>query len=86
MFRNNGSEPAPSEGTNLPEWIDIRRASQESGYTPDYLRQLMRDRKIVAEKHGTMWWIDPASLRDYVAMIESLGTRKHSPHGVGNND
>ncbi len=82
MNRTNGSAPR-SKGKKLPEWIDIRRASEESGYTPDYLRQLMRDRKIIAEKHGTMWWIDPDSLRAYVATVEALGSKKYSPHGIG---
>lgn len=84
-MNSNGSSPAPAakEWATLPEWIDVRQASEESGYTADYLRQLMRDGKIDAKKRGTMWWIDPGSLRAYVAMVEELGSKKHSPHGIG---
>lgn len=82
---NNGRTPAVDWAT-MPEWIDIRQASEESGYTADYLRQLMRDGKIDAKKRGTMWWIDPNSLRAYMEAVEALGSKKHNPHGIGKPD
>ena len=82
-MNSNGSSPA-KDCANLPEWIDVRQASEESGYTADYLRQLMRDGKIDAKKRGTMWWIDPGSLRAYLEMVEEMGSKKHSPHGLRN--
>lgn len=81
-MNSNGSSPA-KDWAILPEWIDTRQASEQSGYTADYLRQLMRDGKIAAQKRGTMWWIDRDSLRAYVELVEALGSKKHSPHGLG---
>ncbi len=66
----------------MPEWIDIRQASEASGYSLTYLRRVMRQRRIKAEKRGTMWWIDKVSLLQYIATVEALGNKKYSPHGI----
>lgn len=83
-MNSNGSSPAPiKEWADLPEWIDVRQASELSGYSLTYLRRIMRDGRIEAKKRGTMWWIDRESLRAYLAIVEALGSKKHSPHGIG---
>jgi hypothetical protein len=41
----------------------------------------MREGKIAGEKKGQMWWIDRDSLQAYLALMESLGRRKHDPRG-----
>ncbi len=79
---NGNGTPPRKDWRDLPEWIDIRLASELSGYNSDYLRRVMRQGKIAAEKRGTMWWIDRDSLRAYVATVEALGTKKFDPRGA----
>lgn len=82
-MNSNGSSPAVAKDwADLPEWIDIRQASEASGYNPDYLRRVMRQGKIAAQKRGTMWWIDRESLQAYVALMESLGEKRFDPRGL----
>ncbi len=81
-MNSNGNTPAAIDWASMPEWIDIRQASNETGYSPVYLRRVMQKGKIIAEKRGTMWWVDRDSLRAYMALVESLGKKKFSPHGI----
>ena len=80
-MNENGNTPAVDWAT-MPEWIDVKLASQQSGYTADYLRQLMRQGRIKGDKRGTMWWINRDSLQEYLATIEALGSKKHDPRGA----
>lgn len=79
---NGNSTPSAIDWANMTDWIDVGSASQVSGYTPDYLRTLMREKRIKGEKRGTMWWINRDSLKEYLATIEALGPKKHDPRGV----
>ena len=46
--------------------LTVREASEETGYNPEYLRRLIRQRKIEAELIGQVYFIKPDSLRFYV--------------------
>lgn len=78
----HGNGTRAIDWNTMPEWIDIRQASELSGYNSDYLRRVMRQGKIDAQKRGTMWWIDRDSLREYMATVEALGTKKFDPRGA----
>jgi len=66
------------------EWITTKEAAQLSEYHPVYIRSLARKNKIHAEKRGGRdWWIDRASLKEYVDRMKELGKAKHNPQGVG---
>jgi len=43
-------------------WLTIREAAAIFDYTPEYLRQLLREDKIVGRKRGWHWEIDRESL------------------------
>ena len=55
------------------EYVSVEEASEISGYAITYIRQLLREKKIEAEKKGTMWWIDLESLKAYKAEMDALG-------------
>lgn len=78
----NGQHPTAIDWATMPDWIDVREAAEKAGYHPDHLRRLIRHGTIKAEKRGTMWWIDKASLLEYMTMIESLGTSRFGPGGI----
>jgi excisionase family DNA binding protein len=66
----------------MPDWIDVSEAAEKAGYHPDHLRRLIRQGKIGAKKRGTMWWIDKASLLEYMATVEELGNSRFGPGGI----
>ena len=78
----NGTTPARKDWADLPEWITTDEAAEVSGYHPEYVRYLAREGRIGAEKKGRDWWIDRDKLREYLATVEALGTKKHAgiPH------
>ena len=63
-------------------WVNTRAAAQLTGYTVAYMRQLAihSDRsKIVARKVGRDWLIERASLLEFKAAMDRLGSDKHNP-------
>jgi excisionase family DNA binding protein len=69
---------------SAPEWITVGEAAQLSGYHLNYIRRLVRASKVKAEKRsGHDWWIDKASVQEYVKAMKSLGSEKHNPHRNG---
>ncbi len=60
----------------MPEWISVKEAAEISGYHPDYVRRLVRQGKLEAERKGPMYWIDRASLEAYLEEMRRLGTQR----------
>ena len=40
------------------EYVSVDEAAKITGYAIAYIRRLLRQNKIKAEKKGTMWWIE----------------------------
>lgn len=74
----NGNGTPRKEWRDLPEWITTDEAADLSGYHPEYVRFLAREGRIGAEKKGRDWWINRDVLREYLATMEALGTKKHA--------
>lgn len=73
----------PSRGNGyMPDWPSwsIREASQRTGYHPEYLRQLIDQGKIEAEKVGHMWLIKIDSLKSYIKEAEEKNDARFGPH------
>ncbi len=50
-------------------YISVRRASEISGYNPDYLGQLCRGGKVRGTRVGRAWFIDSESLRAHMKSV-----------------
>ena len=61
------------------EYVSVEEASQITGYSEQYIRRLLRQGKIKAEKKGSMWWVEMESLEAYKREMDSLGPDKYSP-------
>jgi excisionase family DNA binding protein len=61
------------------EYVSVDEAAEVTGYAPAYIRRLLRQQKIKAEKKGTMWWVDLDSLKSYKQEMDELGTDKFFP-------
>jgi len=61
------------------EYVSVDEAAEITGYAPAYIRRLLRQGKIQAEKKGTMWWVGLESLKAYKQEMDTLGSEKFSP-------
>ena len=43
--------------TDNNKWLTVAEASKLSGYHPERIRELMRDKKIVAQKFSIVWQV-----------------------------
>ena len=60
----------------MEEWLTTFEASRISGYHPEYIRQLIREKKILGRKWGLSWQVSHQSLREYVEKLEAVGDRR----------
>jgi excisionase family DNA binding protein len=49
-----------------PEGLTVKQASERSGYNPEYIRRLIRTKKLQATLIGQMWFISSESLEAYL--------------------
>ena len=61
------------------EWITTAEAAKMTGYSPHYVRRLMRKQRVLAKKWGNTWMIDKQSLLDYKQRMDELGRARHNP-------
>jgi excisionase family DNA binding protein len=52
------------------EWLTVNEAAKISGYHPEYVRQLIRDGKVIAKKFSIVWMVSKESLLEYVKAQE----------------
>ena len=52
------------------DWITTSEAAELSGYNNEYLRWLIREGKISAQKFGTTWQVSKSSLLTYLREAE----------------
>jgi len=60
----------------MAEWISVSQAATFAHYDADYIRKLIRAEKIKARKFVTVWQVDQASLRAYLAQQAKRGERR----------
>jgi excisionase family DNA binding protein len=68
-----------ADGFNPTEWITTKEAADLTGYNQEYIRQMIRSDRIVAEKKGRDWWVDRASIEAHAEKMKQLGVAKHDP-------
>jgi excisionase family DNA binding protein len=59
--------------------ITVKDASEQTGYSAEYLRRLIRQGKIEASKLGTVYLVDIASLMAYVREQQADGSGNTGP-------
>jgi excisionase family DNA binding protein len=64
--------------SNAVNWLTVEQAAKQSGYNEQYIRRLCRDGKLVFDRIGGSYLIDPDSLKEYTGKMKSLGTDKYN--------
>lgn len=62
-------------------WETVKEVAEWSGYHPVYLRELIREGKIKAEKKGGSWWVSRQSVEEYLQMAMTMGNESYGPRG-----
>ena len=65
--------------TDDAEWITVSQAAEISGYNAEYLRRLMRNKKIRFRKFSFIYQVDKESLLEYLARAEETEDKRFSP-------
>lgn len=63
-------------GAELTEYISTAEAAEISGYTENYIRRLVRQHKVKAERKSGVYWIDKVSFDAYLESVKELGTQR----------
>ena len=65
--------------TNNSEWITVNQAAELSGYNAEYLRRLMRNKKIKFRKFSFIYQVNRESLLNYLKKAEKTTDKRYSP-------
>ena len=61
----------------MADWITTDEASQLTGYSITYLRHLIRQNKIEAQKKGGQFWVERQSLLAYAKEAAKSEDKRH---------
>lgn len=64
-------------GTGLPDYLTTEEAAKALGSSPDYVRRMLRNGKLRADKKGGIWLIYRDAVESYKAAVK--GKSKHDP-------
>jgi len=67
----------------MEDWLTTYEAARVSGYNPDYIRQLIRAKKVGGRKWGPSWQVNRQSLEEYIKQAEKLGERRGAKQKPG---
>ena len=59
--------------------ISVQAAAEISGYSQQYLRRLLRRRKLEGLKIGPVWLIDKASFDGYLTSADEAPDQRYGP-------
>jgi hypothetical protein len=60
----------------MEEWLTSYEAASISNYELDYIRKLIRAKKIVGRKWGQSWQVSRQSLIDFLAERDGQGEKR----------
>jgi excisionase family DNA binding protein len=61
------------------DWITVQEASDLSGYNPQYIRRLVRKKRIKSEKWVRDWMLSKASLLAYLREAQKSTDSRKGP-------
>ncbi|HNE05443.1 MAG TPA: hypothetical protein PLT08_13035 [Anaerolineales bacterium] len=60
----------------MEDWLTTYEAVRLSGYELDYIRKLVRAKKIVGRKWGQSWQVSRSSLLEFLKTREKEGQKR----------
>ena len=60
----------------MEDWLTPYEAVQISGYELDYIRKLVRAKKIIGRKWGQSWQVSRKSLQEFLKDREKQGGKR----------
>lgn len=60
---------------DMQGWLTTEEAARLTGYNLEYIRRLVRTKKVQAKKWGRDWMVRQASLTAYMEKAERRGPR-----------
>jgi excisionase family DNA binding protein len=58
------------------DWLTVQEAAKLSGYNPEYITRLIRQKQIEARKFSIVWQVNKESLLAYLAKAQELGGKR----------
>jgi excisionase family DNA binding protein len=79
-----GRDKIVAEGAQTPmaDWITTTEAAEISGYNAEYIRRLVRQGRLTAQKKGNAWWVDGKALQAYLKTAKKAADKRHGPKSV----
>lgn len=63
----------------MVDWVLVNEAEEQSGYSANHIRLLVRTKTIEGRKVGGVWLVDIDSLLQYKQQMDEEGVSKFDP-------
>ena len=70
----------------MPNFVMVKEAQEQSSYTGDHIRLLIRQKVIAGKKVGGIWLVDLDGLLEYEKRMAEAGKSKHRPKFLDKDD
>lgn len=60
----------------MTDFLTTREAADLVGLKEDYVRDLAREGRILAERKANRYWVERGSILEYAERMKDLGTQK----------
>ena len=77
MLCTMGHEEAELIRTDIMAWLTVEQASELTGYNAEYIRRLIREGRLKAQKFGPVWQVDKRSIISYLKAAQKAS--EHHP-------
>jgi hypothetical protein len=68
-----------ADSKKVRTYISVKDACKFSGYKEQYLRRLLRQRKLSRKKIGQVWLIEVSSLQTYLSLATQVEDNRYGP-------
>jgi len=68
-----------AKGKKVQTYVSVKDACKISGYKQQYLRRLLRQKKLLRRKIGQVWLIEVSSLENYLFSSNQAKDRRFGP-------
>jgi hypothetical protein len=64
---------------NTDDWLTVKAACDLTGYADQYLRRLLREKAVDAQKFGHVWMVSRHSLMTYYNTAQQEKDKRYRP-------
>lgn len=76
-------DPLVTPAPTIPHLLEVAHVAHRLSASQEYVRRLIRERKLAAIRLGTRWRVDPVDLQAFIDTQRQATNGRHAPPASG---